>query len=101
MRLMSTFVADVIVYTANEEEEGRRVRVVYCSDLGPSFHQCERKQHKHWPTNTHLPPVTLPFLNSYSPCTHTETDQKATVECKRSPGLKSMALKAKVINYGM
>lgn len=98
---MSTCVADVIVYRANEEEEGRTARLVYCSDLGPSFPQCEQKQPKHWPTNTHLPPVTLPFLNTYSPCMHTQTDQKATAGCKRSPGVKSMGVKAKVINYGM
>lgn len=43
----------------------------------------------------------LPFLNTYSPCMHTQTDQKATAGCKRSPGVKSMGVKAKVINYGM
>lgn len=93
--------ADVTVYRVDEEEEGRRMRLVYCCDLGPDFHQCERKQPKHWPTNIHLPPVTPLFLKTYSPCTHTETDQKAIARCKRSPGVKSMAVKAKVINYGM
>lgn len=78
------------------EEECR----VYCSDLGPSFFQFEQKQCKHWPTNTHLPGVTLPFLNTYSPCTHTESNQKATAGCRRSPGVKSMAVKPKVINNG-
>lgn len=81
------------------EEERGGVRRVYCSDLGPSF-RFEQKQRKHWPTNTHLPRVTLPFLNTCSPCTHTESNQKATAGCKRSAGVKSMAVKPKVINNG-
>lgn len=72
----------------------------YCSDPGPPFFQFEQKQRKHWPANTHLPRVPLPFLNTYSPCTHTETNQKATAGCKRSPGVKSLAVKPKVINNG-
>lgn len=87
-------------WCSTEEEERGRVCRVYCSDLGPSFFQFEQKQRKHWLTNTHFPGVRLPFLNTSSPCTHTETNQKATAGCKRSPGVKSMAVKPKVINNG-